>query len=46
METAYRIYPLPNVTIYTEEDVKTLDDVAGIFDYCQHIFRQHKEVKI
>ena len=35
MEIAYRIYPLPNGTIYTEEDVKKLDDVVGIFDYCQ-----------
>lgn len=35
MEIAYRIYPLPNGTVYTEEDVKTLDDVVGIFDYCQ-----------
>lgn len=35
MEIAYRIYPLPNGTIYTEEDVKTIDDVVDIFDYCQ-----------
>lgn len=35
MEIAFRIYPLPNGTIYTEENVKTLDDVIGIFDYCQ-----------
>lgn len=35
MEIAYRIYPLPNGTIYFEEDIKTLDDVIGIFDYCQ-----------
>jgi len=35
MEIAYRIYPLPNGTIYTEEDVKTIDDVVDIFDYSQ-----------
>lgn len=35
MEIAYRIYPLPNGTIYTEENIRTLDDVAGLFDYCQ-----------
>ncbi|MBQ3969313.1 MAG: hypothetical protein II685_02360 [Clostridia bacterium] len=35
MELAYRIYPLPNGTVYTEENVKTLDDVIDIFDYCQ-----------
>lgn len=35
MEIAYRIYPFPNGTIYTEEDVKTIDDVVRLFDYCQ-----------
>lgn len=35
MEIAYRIYPLPNGTVYTEEDIKTIDDVVGLFDYCQ-----------
>ncbi len=35
MEIAYRIYPLPDGKIYTEEDFKTLDDVVSLFDYCQ-----------
>lgn len=35
MEIAFRIYPLPGGTVYTEEDIKTLDDVILIFDYCQ-----------
>lgn len=35
MEIAYRIYPLPNGTVYTEEDIKTINDVVGLFDYCQ-----------
>ena len=35
MEVAYRIYPLPNGRVYTEEDFATLDDVIGLFDYCQ-----------
>ena len=35
MEIAYRIYPLPNGTQYTEEDIKTIDDVVRLFDYCQ-----------
>lgn len=35
MEVAYRIYPLPNGRVYTEEDFTTLDDVIGLFDYCQ-----------
>ena len=35
MEIAYKIYPLPNGTKYTEEDIQTIDDVIRIFDYCQ-----------
>ena len=35
MEIAYRIYPLPSGTKYTEEDIKTIDDVVRLFDYCQ-----------
>ncbi len=35
MEIAFRIYPLPNGTIYSEETVKTIRDVIEIFDYCQ-----------
>lgn len=35
MEIAYRIYPLPNGTIYSDENVKTIEDVIQIFDYCQ-----------
>ena len=35
MEIAYRIYLLPNGTVYTEEDMQTIDDVVGLFDYCQ-----------
>lgn len=35
MKIAYRIYPLPNGTVYTEDDIKTVDDIAEIFDYCQ-----------
>ena len=35
MEIAFRIYPLPNGTQYTEEDIKTIDDVVRLFDYCQ-----------
>ncbi len=35
MEIAYRIYPLPNGTRYTEDDIQTIDDVVIIFDYCQ-----------
>lgn len=35
MEIAYRIYPLPHGTVYSEEDVCSIDDVVGIFDYCQ-----------
>ena len=35
MEIAYRIYPLPNGTVYTEDNVRTIDDVVEIFDYCQ-----------
>ena len=34
MEVAYRIYPLPNGTVYTEEHFKTLKDVEMLFDYC------------
>lgn len=35
MDIAYRIYPLPNGTIYTEDEIKTINDVVKIFDYCQ-----------
>lgn len=35
MEIAYRIYPLPNGTIYFDDDVKSIDDVIKLFDYCQ-----------
>jgi hypothetical protein len=35
VEIAYRIYPLPNGTRYTEDDIQTIDDVVIIFDYCQ-----------
>ena len=35
MKIAYRIYPLPNGTVYTEDDIKTVDDIAELFDYCQ-----------
>ena len=35
MEVAYRIYPLPDGRVYTEADFKTLEDVVGLFDYCQ-----------
>ena len=35
MEIAYRIYPLPNGTIYTEKEIQTIDDVVELFDYCQ-----------
>lgn len=35
MEIAYRIYPLPDGTIYSDETVKTISDVIEIFDYCQ-----------
>lgn len=29
------IYPKPKGTEYTEEDIKTLEDVEKLFDYCQ-----------
>lgn len=35
MEIAYRIYPLPDGTIYSDETVTTLNDVIVLFDYCQ-----------
>ena len=35
MKIAYRIYPLPKGTIYTEDDIKTVDDIVNLFDYCQ-----------
>ena len=35
MEIAYRIYPLPDGTVYTEDDIQTTDDVVRLFDYCQ-----------
>lgn len=35
MEIAYRMYPLPNGTTYTEADIQTVDDVVRLFDYCQ-----------
>ena len=35
MEIAYRIYPAPNGTIYSDENVKSIDDVIELFDYCQ-----------
>ena len=35
MKIAYRIYPLPNGTLYTEDDIQTIDDVVRLFDYCQ-----------
>lgn len=35
MEIAYRIYPWPNGTVYTEKELTTIDDVVGLFDYCQ-----------
>ena len=35
MEIAYRIYPLQNGTVYTEEEIQIIDDVVRLFDYCQ-----------
>ena len=35
MKVAFRIYPLPDGKVYTEEDIKTLKDVEELFDYCQ-----------
>lgn len=35
MEIAYRIYPEPNGTVYTEADIRCIDDVVMLFDYCQ-----------
>ena len=35
MEIAYKIYPLPDGRIYTENDVQTIDDVIKLFDDCQ-----------
>ena len=35
MEVAFRIYPLPDGKIYTEEDINSLKDVEMLFDYCQ-----------
>ncbi len=35
MKVAYRIYPKPNGTIYTENDIKDIEDVVELFDYCQ-----------
>ena len=32
MEIAYRIYPLPNGTIYFEEDIKTLDELRILLE--------------
>jgi hypothetical protein len=35
MKIAYRIYPVPNGTVYTEADIQSIDDVVMLFDYCQ-----------
>ena len=35
MKVAFRIYPLPDGKVYTEEDIKNLEDVVELFDYCQ-----------
>ena len=35
MKVAYRTFPLPEGTVYTEEDITSLDDVVELFDYCQ-----------
>ena len=35
MEIAYRMYPLPKGTVYTEDDIQMIDDVVRLFDYCQ-----------
>ncbi len=35
MEIAYRIYPAPNGTIYSDKNVKSIDDVIELLDYCQ-----------
>ena len=32
---AYRKYPLPNGTNYTSSDLKTIDQLQTLFDYCQ-----------
>ena len=35
MKIGYRIYPLPNGTIFSEKDIQSIDDVIMLFDYCQ-----------
>ena len=35
MQIAYRMYPLPKGTVYSEDDIQTIEDVIKLFDYCQ-----------
>ena len=35
MKIAYRMYPLPKGTVYSEDDIQTIEDVIKLFDYCQ-----------